>query len=81
MADAQESEQVPDATAPTTCLPCRGTGTVISYLGGGPTSVPCPWCEGTGVRHPGLDAQARWQQQSDDPAAAAAPSATGSPTS
>lgn len=42
----------------TTCRPCRGTGTVVSNLGGTPSSIPCPWCGGTGVREPGRDAQA-----------------------
>jgi len=41
-------------------MPCRGTGAVVSYLGGEANSVSCPWCEGTGTRHPGIDAQARW---------------------
>jgi len=41
----------------TTCRPCRGTGTVISNLGGEPREQPCPWCGGTGVRQPGRDAQ------------------------
>ena len=44
---------------PAPCPPCRGTGKVISNLGGAPSEVPCPWCEGTGVFTPGHDAQAR----------------------
>ena len=40
-----------------TCLACRGTGKVRSGLGGTPHEVTCPWCEGTGHRIPGLDAQ------------------------
>lgn len=36
------------ATAP--CSPCRGTGTLKSNLGGESHDVPCPWCEGSGVR-------------------------------
>jgi DnaJ-class molecular chaperone len=40
-----------------TCRPCRGTGAVISGLGGEQREVPCPWCGGTGVREPGRDAQ------------------------
>ena len=47
-----------DVQAPQECMPCRGTGRVISNLGGEPSTVPCPWCEGTGVRHPEIDAQA-----------------------
>jgi hypothetical protein len=41
-------------------MPCRGTGKVISNLGGTPNSVTCPWCDGSGVRVPGIDAQAKW---------------------
>ena len=44
--------------APLPCAPCRGTGQVISNLGGAPRSVACPWCEGGGVMLPGHDAQA-----------------------
>jgi DnaJ-class molecular chaperone len=39
------------------CTPCRGTGQVISTLGGSPHTVTCPWCEGTGSYMPGHDAQ------------------------
>lgn len=39
------------------CLACRGTGRVISGLGGTPHEVHCPWCQGTGRRIPGIDAQ------------------------
>jgi hypothetical protein len=41
-------------------MPCRGTGHVISSLGGSESTVQCPWCSGTGTRTPGVDAQARW---------------------
>jgi DnaJ-class molecular chaperone len=40
------------------CSACRGTGQVISTLGGSPNSVACPWCEGSGRFIPGHDAQA-----------------------
>ena len=40
-----------------TCTPCRGTGQLTSGLGGTPHQVTCPWCQGTGVRIPGIDAQ------------------------
>jgi DnaJ-class molecular chaperone len=39
------------------CTACRGTGTVISGLGGTPHEVSCPWCGGTGRFEPGRDAQ------------------------
>jgi DnaJ-class molecular chaperone len=50
----------PDAAAAESrgCTACRGTGQVISNLGGSPQQVPCPWCEGTGRFIPGHDAQA-----------------------
>lgn len=42
-------------------MACRGTGRVISNLGGTSSTVACPWCEGTGTRPAGeVDAQARW---------------------
>lgn len=40
------------------CSACRGTGKVISGLGGTPHEVSCPWCEGTGAFQAGHDAQA-----------------------
>lgn len=49
-------EAWPDASRGT-CTPCRGTGTVISALGGDPHEVTCPWCSGTGRFEPGRDAQ------------------------
>jgi hypothetical protein len=39
------------------CMPCRGTGRLISGLGGTPHEVVCPWCRGTGKRIAGIDAQ------------------------
>jgi DnaJ-class molecular chaperone len=42
------------------CMPCRGTGHVISNLGGTASKVTCPWCEGDGIRRHGIDAQAHW---------------------
>jgi len=52
---ATSDETPPDATV--ACAPCRGTGTVISNLGGTAQAVTCPWCEGGGVQLPGHDAQ------------------------
>jgi DnaJ-class molecular chaperone len=41
------------------CRACRGSGKVISNLGGSPSEVDCPWCEGTGkFLGPEHDAQA-----------------------
>lgn len=42
------------------CMPCRGSGRVISNLGGQQSSVECPWCGGSGVRGSEVDAQAHW---------------------
>jgi DnaJ-class molecular chaperone len=41
----------------TQCTPCRGTGKLVSNLGGEPHQVTCPWCTGSGEFRPGLDAQ------------------------
>jgi hypothetical protein len=51
--DSQETE-------PAECMPCRGTGKVVSNLGGTPNTVACPWCAGSGMRIPGRDAQSAW---------------------
>jgi DnaJ-class molecular chaperone len=51
--DAPERER----TVP--CPPCRGTGRIVSRLGGSASTVTCPWCDGTGVLIPGHDAQGR----------------------
>jgi DnaJ-class molecular chaperone len=54
MADDDERHDESDAN---TCSPCRGTGKLSSNLGGTPHEVRCPWCQGTGTRIPGIDAQ------------------------
>jgi hypothetical protein len=53
-------DQAEDSHGPRECMPCRGAGELISNLGGEPSTVTCPWCEGGGVRLAGIDAQARW---------------------
>lgn len=53
MAAAEDS-----APGPLPCPPCRGSGTVISNLGGERSELPCPWCEGSGVFQREHDAQA-----------------------
>jgi len=56
---ASDPEQQPaEPTEPVVCAPCRGTGEVISNLGGERAVVPCPWCDGSGVQIPAHDAQA-----------------------
>ena len=52
------------APEPVPCTPCRQTGKVISNLGGSPSEIDCPWCEGTGMYTPGHDAQARHRSES-----------------
>jgi DnaJ-class molecular chaperone len=51
-------EETPEAVEPVPCTVCRGTGTLISNLGGSPSNVDCAWCEGTGVYLADHDAQA-----------------------
>jgi DnaJ-class molecular chaperone len=43
----EETPEIDDEAVP--CTVCRGTGTLISNLGGSPSNVECAWCEGTGV--------------------------------
>ncbi|HEY2570141.1 MAG TPA: hypothetical protein VGI27_01645 [Solirubrobacteraceae bacterium] len=57
---SEQREAVPQSTP---CSACRGTGVVISNLGGEPHELECPWCEGSGVRVRGHDAQARWRER------------------
>jgi DnaJ-class molecular chaperone len=51
-------EETPDVDEPVPCTVCRGTGTLISNLGGSPSNLACAWCEGTGTFIPDHDAQA-----------------------
>lgn len=53
----EEGEPQAEAGGAGICMPCRGTGKLISGLGGEPHTVRCPWCRGTGQRIPGIDAQ------------------------
>ncbi|MGH2879814.1 MAG: hypothetical protein ACRDK4_09455 [Solirubrobacteraceae bacterium] len=54
---AQAEETVEGSHEPQPCMPCHGSGKVISNLGGTPSKVTCPWCRGGGVRLVGSDAQ------------------------
>ncbi len=56
------------ATGPLVCMPCRGTGRLISGLGGNPHQVVCPWCRGTGELIAGVDAQASPAEAGPPPA-------------
>jgi DnaJ-class molecular chaperone len=60
---SDETDDTPES-GPRACQACRGTGQVISNLGGSTSSVKCPWCEGSGVFIAEHDAQARWTQGS-----------------
>jgi hypothetical protein len=61
MAGEQDDDEVTAAAhGPRECMPCRGAGKLISNLGGAPSTVVCPWCDGGGVRLTGVDAQAKW---------------------
>jgi DnaJ-class molecular chaperone len=62
------ADQTEESHGPRECMPCRGTGKVISNLAGAPSTVTCPWCEGGGVRLAAVDAQAKWL--GDEPAQA-----------
>jgi len=72
MADEQDDDEVDPVAAahgPRECMPCRGTGKLISALGGEQSMVVCPWCGGEGVRQTGVDAQAKWLEEAADTAA------------
>jgi DnaJ-class molecular chaperone len=63
--DESTAGAAPDASAePVACSACRGTGQVVSHLGGQRSLVECPWCDGGGVRLADHDAQARRREQS-----------------
>ena len=61
------------------CMPCGGSGQLISNLGGSPQKVTCPWCSGTGTRQANVDAQAAWRERQEAEAAAAGPASEDSP--
>ena len=48
------------------CTPCRGTGRLVSNLGGEQHEVPCPWCGGSGRFERGRDAQEHPAEQARD---------------
>jgi DnaJ-class molecular chaperone len=56
--DAAGKQDTPEEHGePQPCMPCHGSGQVISNLGGTPRKTTCPWCRGGGVRIAGADAQ------------------------
>ncbi len=54
---ASDEQQKPAAEDRSACTPCRGTGKLMSNLGGDPHEVVCPWCGGLGKFESGRDAQ------------------------
>jgi DnaJ-class molecular chaperone len=58
--DDDGDDPVATAHGPRECMPCRGSGKLISTLGDEPSTVACPWCGGGGERLTGIDAQAKW---------------------
>ncbi len=69
--ESAEGEARPEEShEPRECMPCRGSGQVISNLGGTPNNIACPWCGGGGVRVPDTDAQAHWPANEVPPAPA-----------
>jgi hypothetical protein len=46
---------------------------VISNLGGSPSTIDCPWCEGSGVFIPEHDAQAHHRPADPDQTSASEP--------
>jgi DnaJ-class molecular chaperone len=61
--DSDSEDQAPASHGPRECMACRGSGQVISSLGGTPSKLTCPWCEGAGVRIADINAQAKWLEQ------------------
>ncbi|MGA9875341.1 MAG: hypothetical protein WBQ21_05985 [Solirubrobacteraceae bacterium] len=61
--DAEESSGAEESHEPRECMPCHGTGKVISNLGEHARKVTCPWCRGSGERLTGADAQEFQQEQ------------------
>jgi DnaJ-class molecular chaperone len=62
--DTDEAETTAaDSQQPRVCMPCHGSGKVISNLGGETSEVTCPWCRGGGERLSEADAQEFHLQQ------------------
>jgi hypothetical protein len=67
MSDQDTAEEGVEPVTPTECGPCRGLGKVVSNLGGKPTEVVCPWCEGTKKFIPDHDSQQHWEHDTPPP--------------
>jgi DnaJ-class molecular chaperone len=67
--NTDSEDQAEESHGPRECMPCSGSGQLISNLGGTPSKVQCPWCGGGGVRVAGTDAQAAWPANELEPPA------------
>jgi DnaJ-class molecular chaperone len=67
MADDASTTTASDDTPLVPCPPCRGTGRVVSHLGGSASTITCPWCEGTGHVLTAHDAQAARRAETTEP--------------
>jgi DnaJ-class molecular chaperone len=64
VSDGEEGDpQAEESGEPRVCMPCHGTGKVISNLDGRARKVTCPWCRGGGERLIGVDAQEFQREQ------------------
>lgn len=67
MSESDDTGQAAEASEashePQPCMPCHGSGKLISNLGGSPSKVTCPWCRGGGMRLVGSDAQEFQREQ------------------
>jgi len=61
--DGEGDPVAEESHEPRPCVPCHGTGKVISNLDGHARKVTCPWCRGGGERLTGVDAQEFEQEQ------------------
>jgi DnaJ-class molecular chaperone len=61
--DAEQEPEGEESREPRPCMPCHGSGKVISNLGGHARKIVCPWCRGSGERLTGADAQEFQQEQ------------------
>jgi DnaJ-class molecular chaperone len=59
----RDGQAASESHEPRVCMPCHGSGKLISNLGGHTTKVTCPWCRGGGERLTGMDAQEFQQEQ------------------
>jgi DnaJ-class molecular chaperone len=61
--DGEAGQATEESGEPRVCVPCHGSGKVISNLDGHLRKITCPWCRGGGERLTGVDAQEFQQEQ------------------